>query len=139
LEGHRIEKVGKFCGHLEYFTVILCILWPLGNVVVIWYIFPRFGILCQEKSGNTALAARPSKPSKSHERERKMIKRARETIWWIRFSRNLRTKHWNARPSNAYVYNFRFFVKLFRELYRSQICTFCLHFLMKFSPQKFAR
>jgi hypothetical protein len=25
---------------------------PFGNVVVIWYIFPRFGILCQDKSGN---------------------------------------------------------------------------------------
>jgi hypothetical protein len=33
-------------------TAIRCILWPLDNVVVIWYIFPRFGILCQEKSGN---------------------------------------------------------------------------------------
>jgi hypothetical protein len=31
------------------------ILWPFGNVVVIWYMFPRFGILCQEKSGNTVL------------------------------------------------------------------------------------
>jgi hypothetical protein len=31
-------------------------LWPFGNVVVIWYIFPRFGILCQEKSGNPAPA-----------------------------------------------------------------------------------
>jgi hypothetical protein len=28
------------------------ILWPFGYFVVIWYIFPRFGILCQEKSGN---------------------------------------------------------------------------------------
>jgi hypothetical protein len=37
---------------LEYFTVILYILWPFCNVAVIWYIFPRFGILCQEKSGN---------------------------------------------------------------------------------------
>jgi hypothetical protein len=25
-----------------------------GKVVVIWYIFPRFGILHQEKSGNPA-------------------------------------------------------------------------------------
>jgi hypothetical protein len=24
-----------------------------GNLVAIWYIFPRFGVLCQEKSGNT--------------------------------------------------------------------------------------
>jgi hypothetical protein len=31
------------------------ILWPFGNVMVIWYIFPRFGILCQEKSGNLGL------------------------------------------------------------------------------------
>jgi hypothetical protein len=43
-----MENVGNFFHHLEYFTVI----WPFGNVVVIWYIFPHFGILCQEKSGN---------------------------------------------------------------------------------------
>jgi hypothetical protein len=38
----------------EYFEVILYIIRAFGNVVVIWYIFPRFGILCQEKSGNPA-------------------------------------------------------------------------------------
>jgi hypothetical protein len=54
LEGLRIENAGTFYGHLEYFTAIWYILWPLGNVVVIWNIFPRFGILCQEKSGNPA-------------------------------------------------------------------------------------
>jgi hypothetical protein len=27
-------------------------IWPLGNIVVIWYIFSRLGIFCQEKSGN---------------------------------------------------------------------------------------
>jgi hypothetical protein len=31
---------GIFYGHLVYFMAI-------GNVVVIWYIFRRFGILCQ--------------------------------------------------------------------------------------------
>jgi hypothetical protein len=49
-----MENAGIFCGHLEYFTVIWYILWPLGNVVVIWCIFSRFGILCQELSGNPA-------------------------------------------------------------------------------------
>jgi hypothetical protein len=42
-----------FFGHLEHYTAfgtyIFC---PIGNLVVIWYMFPRFGILCQEKSGN---------------------------------------------------------------------------------------
>jgi hypothetical protein len=47
-----MENAGKFYGHLKYFTGIWYILWPFGNVVAIWYIFPRFGILCQEKSGN---------------------------------------------------------------------------------------
>jgi hypothetical protein len=37
---------------LEYFTAIWYILWPFGNVVVIWLYFSRFGILCLEKSGN---------------------------------------------------------------------------------------
>jgi hypothetical protein len=50
-----MENAGIFYGHLEYFTAIWHILWPFGNVVVIWYIFPRFGIVRQEKSGNHAL------------------------------------------------------------------------------------
>jgi hypothetical protein len=45
---------------LIHFMVICIILKPFGifyghyvcNVVVFWYIFPRFGVLCQEKSGN---------------------------------------------------------------------------------------
>jgi hypothetical protein len=47
-----MENAGIFYGHLEYFTVIWYILWQFGNVVEIWNNFPRFGILCQEKSGN---------------------------------------------------------------------------------------
>jgi hypothetical protein len=57
-------NLGKFWRAFElkivvYFMVIRNILrsfgvflWPFGNVAVIWYIFPRFGILCLEKSGN---------------------------------------------------------------------------------------
>jgi hypothetical protein len=37
---------------LVYFSLIWYILWPFGNVVVIWYILPRFGKQRQEKSGN---------------------------------------------------------------------------------------
>jgi hypothetical protein len=61
-------NLGKFCralewkmlvyftyGHLECFTAVCYILWPFSNVVAIWYIFPHFGILCQEKSGNPGL------------------------------------------------------------------------------------
>jgi hypothetical protein len=44
-----MENAGMCYGH---FAVIWYSLWPFGNVVVIWYILPRFGILCQEKSGN---------------------------------------------------------------------------------------
>jgi hypothetical protein len=53
--------LGKFWRALEwkilaYFIPIWNILWAngisFGNCVVIWYIFPRFGILSQEKSGN---------------------------------------------------------------------------------------
>jgi hypothetical protein len=47
-----MENAGIFYGHLKYFTVFWYILWPFGNVVVIWYVFLCFGILCQEKSGN---------------------------------------------------------------------------------------
>jgi hypothetical protein len=48
-----MEKVGIFYGHVEYFTTIWYILLPFGNVII-WYIFPCFGILCQGKSGNPA-------------------------------------------------------------------------------------
>jgi hypothetical protein len=43
---------------MEYFTYIWYILWPIGNIVVIWYIFYRFGILCQDKSGNPVTSVR---------------------------------------------------------------------------------
>jgi hypothetical protein len=39
---------------LVYFMVIWNILRTFGNTVAIWYIYPRFGTLCQEKSGNPA-------------------------------------------------------------------------------------
>jgi uncharacterized membrane protein YkvI len=52
-------NLGKFWRALEWkmvvcFMVIWYILWQFGNVVVIWYIFPCFGIFCQEKSGSPA-------------------------------------------------------------------------------------
>jgi hypothetical protein len=43
-----MENAGVFYDHLEHFKAIWYILWPFGNAVVIWYIFHRFGILCQE-------------------------------------------------------------------------------------------
>jgi hypothetical protein len=45
----NIRLFGKFYGHF-------------GIVVVIWYIFPRFGILCQEKSGNPECYPHPHHP-----------------------------------------------------------------------------
>jgi hypothetical protein len=53
---------GIFYCHLEYFTAIWNILLPFGifysPLITLWYIFgyisPRFGILCQEKSGKPA-------------------------------------------------------------------------------------
>jgi hypothetical protein len=38
----NLRPLGIFCVHLVYFMVI-------------WYIFPRFGMLYQEKSGNLVL------------------------------------------------------------------------------------
>jgi hypothetical protein len=47
-----LENVNIFYGHLEYFAEIWEVLWPFGKFVLIWYIFPVFGIVYQEKSGN---------------------------------------------------------------------------------------
>jgi hypothetical protein len=55
LEGLRMENVGIFYGHLVNFTAIWYMLWQFGNVVVIWNVFPHFGFLFQEKSGNPGL------------------------------------------------------------------------------------
>jgi hypothetical protein len=32
-------------------------LWPFGSLVAFLYISPRFGLLCQEKSGNHAIGS----------------------------------------------------------------------------------
>jgi hypothetical protein len=38
-----MDNGGIFYGHIEYFTVIWCILWLYGNVMVIWFIgIPSF-------------------------------------------------------------------------------------------------
>jgi hypothetical protein len=47
-----MENVGIVYGHLEHITDIWYIVWPFGNLVAIWYIFPHSGTLCQEKYGN---------------------------------------------------------------------------------------
>jgi hypothetical protein len=39
-----MENVGIFYGHMEHITAIWNISWPFDNLVVIWYIFPRFSI-----------------------------------------------------------------------------------------------
>jgi hypothetical protein len=46
-----MKKVGIF--YILPF-VMWYIEWPFGKFVAIRYISPRFGILCQEKSGNPA-------------------------------------------------------------------------------------
>jgi hypothetical protein len=47
------KKVGILYGPLEYISAIWYILWQFGNLVAVWYISPRYGILNKEQSGNT--------------------------------------------------------------------------------------
>jgi ABC-type polysaccharide/polyol phosphate export permease len=49
-----MENVGMIYEHMEYLGAIWYTYGPLVHLVVIWYIFPIIGILCQEKSGNPA-------------------------------------------------------------------------------------
>jgi hypothetical protein len=67
LEGLGMENVGMFYGQLEYFGpfVIFYNHLVLG-IVIIWCIFPRFGILCQEKSGNPGVDSAASKKPLKH-------------------------------------------------------------------------
>jgi hypothetical protein len=55
LQGLDMENFGTFYGRLEYITAMRYILWPFGNLVAVWHIFPRFGILHHDKSGNPGL------------------------------------------------------------------------------------
>jgi hypothetical protein len=57
--GHLVylRSVGIFYGNSLYFVVIRYILWPFGIFYDHLVYFPRFGMLRQEKSGNTALSA----------------------------------------------------------------------------------
>jgi hypothetical protein len=49
LKGLATEDVGIFYGHLEYVYYGY-----LVYFMVKWYIFSRFGMICQDKSGNPA-------------------------------------------------------------------------------------
>jgi hypothetical protein len=56
---------------LKYFMVKWSILWPFGilsshlvYIMAIWYIFPSFGMLYHEKSGNPGCCCRSSSPTK---------------------------------------------------------------------------
>jgi hypothetical protein len=46
-----MENFRVFYTHLEYISGIWYILCSFGNLEEIWHTFPRFGILCQDKSG----------------------------------------------------------------------------------------
>jgi hypothetical protein len=54
LGGLAMEDDGKYYGHLVHFTVFATFYGHLVWFVVVCYIFPRFGNLYQEKSGNPA-------------------------------------------------------------------------------------
>jgi hypothetical protein len=49
---HWKRLLGILHGRLVYFTDIGYNLWPLVYLMVIWYIFSRFGKYYREKSGN---------------------------------------------------------------------------------------
>jgi hypothetical protein len=49
-----MEDVGIVYGHLVHFKVFCYILWAFGIVCGHLVYFSRFGILCEDKSGNPA-------------------------------------------------------------------------------------
>jgi hypothetical protein len=52
LEGLEKKKVGILFGHMKFIMDIWYISLLFGNLVAIGYIFPHFGTLRQDKSGN---------------------------------------------------------------------------------------
>jgi hypothetical protein len=53
-----MKKISIFCIFLEYISAIWYILWPFGNLLADWYIFPDFGILNKERSCNPGRSKR---------------------------------------------------------------------------------
>jgi hypothetical protein len=53
-----MENLGIFYDHVVYFMAIGSISGHLVYFAVIWYTFPNFGILDQEKSGNPGHSAK---------------------------------------------------------------------------------
>jgi hypothetical protein len=51
-----MDNLGIFYDHLVFLRQLEIFFGLLVYFVVIWYIFPGFGILYQEKSGNPATA-----------------------------------------------------------------------------------
>jgi hypothetical protein len=47
-----LEIAGVFYAQLENITGVWYILWHFADIAVFWCIFPCFGILYQDKSGN---------------------------------------------------------------------------------------
>jgi hypothetical protein len=43
-----MERVGKFFGYFYCITANRYIFWPFSNLVAIWYLFPRFGIVSRK-------------------------------------------------------------------------------------------
>jgi hypothetical protein len=62
-----MENAGILYGQFGIFLAIWYILRPFGNFVVITYIFPHFGTLYQEKSGNPGARSR-MKSCRGHSR-----------------------------------------------------------------------
>jgi hypothetical protein len=54
VEGNILNNVGIFYGHLVYLMAIWYILWSFVIFVGHFYIFSRFGMSYQERSGNPA-------------------------------------------------------------------------------------
>jgi hypothetical protein len=61
-----MDNVGTFYGHLEYITAIWNILGPFSNQWKVGTVFPVFGTLHQEKSGNPAPDHKAADPTKNH-------------------------------------------------------------------------
>jgi hypothetical protein len=68
MEGLEMEKFGILSGQFGSYYFHLLYFKAVGNLVAVWYLFPRFGILCQEQiwqpwSSNLLTVPLPRMPS----------------------------------------------------------------------------
>jgi hypothetical protein len=124
-----MENACMFYGHLEYFRAIWCTLWTFGNVVVIWYMFPRFWYIVSRKIWQpwwAAIAAPLKRP---------VVKDVWGRSYETPFRANLAASNFGQSSTRENTRG-RFFIHFFQGKFRGKFSPKKCWDIMEFSAEK---